>query len=135
MREWIVCIILLLSNIIAGPACGATGEVSVDEESSSQEDSLPDLGSDKNTQQAKKSGKQALAESGGSYLVSSAMQDFSNLTPEALKSQAQSYLQNQVTSSAQTYLDSVLSPYGKLRTNLSVGERGDLDGSSLDYFG
>lgn len=134
MREWIVCIILLLSNIIAGPACGATGEVSVDEESSSQEDSLPDLGSDKNAQQAKKSGKQALAESGGSYLVSSAMQDFSNLTPEALKSQAQSYLQNQVTSSTQTYLDSVLSPYGKLRTNLSVGERGDLDGSSLDYF-
>ncbi len=134
MREWIVCIILLLSNIIAGPACGATGEDSVDDVSSSSEDNLPELGSDKNAQQAKKSDKQALAESGGNYLVNSATQSFSNLTPEALKSQAQSYLQNQVTSSAQTYLDNVLSPYGKLRTNLSIGERGDLDGSSLDYF-
>ncbi len=28
----------------------------------------------------------------------------------------------------------MLSPYGKLRTNLSVGERGDLDGALLDYF-
>lgn len=27
-----------------------------------------------------------------------------------------------------------MSPYGKIRTSLSVGEGGDLDGSSLDYF-
>lgn len=28
----------------------------------------------------------------------------------------------------------MLSPYGKVRTSLSIGEGGDLDGSSLDYF-
>lgn len=27
-----------------------------------------------------------------------------------------------------------MSPYGKIRTSLTVGEGGDLDGSSLDYF-
>ncbi|MGS9102505.1 inverse autotransporter beta domain-containing protein, partial [Salmonella enterica subsp. enterica serovar Infantis] len=43
-------------------------------------------------------------------------------------------LQNQITSSAQSYLEGVMSPYGKIRTSLSVGEGGDLDGSSLDYF-
>ena len=134
MREWIVCIIFILINFIARPTFGASGGIPMGDIPPSVEDTLPDLGSDKNTQPGKKNDKQALVESGGNYLVNSAMQDFSNLTPEALKSQAQSYLQNQITSSAQNYLDNALSPYGKLRTNLSVGEGGDLEGSSLDYF-
>lgn len=134
MREWIVCLILCLSNIIVGPAFGASGDVPADDVPPSPEDSLPELGSDKRYPLAKMSSKQGLAESGGNYLVSSAMQDFNNLTPEALKSQAQSYLQNQITSSAKNYLEDTLSPYGKIRTNLSIGEGGDLDGSSLDYF-
>ncbi|MCH0692682.1 intimin-like inverse autotransporter SinH [Escherichia coli] len=68
------------------------------------------------------------------YITNSATQGFENLTPQALESQARSYLQNQITSSTQSYIEGLMSPYGKVRTTLSVGEGGDLDGSSLDYF-
>ncbi len=57
-----------------------------------------------------------------------------NSTPEALESQARSYLQSQITSTAQSYIEDTLSPYGKVRSNLSIGKDGDLDGSSIDYF-
>lgn len=56
------------------------------------------------------------------------------MTPEALESQARSYLQSQITSTAQSYIEDTLSPYGKVRLNLSIGQGGDLDGSSIDYF-
>ena len=39
-----------------------------------------------------------------------------------------------MTSTAQSYLENVLSPYGSVRTSLSIGEGGDLDGSTFDYF-
>ncbi|MGI3449798.1 intimin-like inverse autotransporter SinH [Citrobacter arsenatis] len=134
MREWILYIILLLINIIPGAVYAMPDRDSVEDDTQSIEESLPELDSKANAQNKKTTAKQGWAEAGGNYAVSSAMQNFSNLTPEALKSQAQSYLQNQLTSSAQSYLDSALSPYGKLRTNLSVTAEGNFDGSSLDYF-
>lgn len=95
---------------------------------------LPDLASSAAEKEAQENKGQTLTEKGTDYLKNSATQGFENLTPEALESQARSYLQNQITSSAQSYLEGVMSPYGKVRTSLSVGEGGDLDGSSLDYF-
>ncbi|MCV4777582.1 inverse autotransporter beta domain-containing protein, partial [Escherichia coli] len=73
-------------------------------------------------------------ERGADYVINSATQGFENLTPEALESEARSYLQSQITSTAQSYIEDTLSPYGKVRSNLSIGQGGDLDGSSIDYF-
>lgn len=95
---------------------------------------LPDLASDAAEKEEQKNKGQSFKEKGADYITNSATQGFENLTPEALESQARSYLQNQITSSAQSYLEGVMSPYGKVRTSLSVGEGGDLEGSSLDYF-
>ncbi len=95
---------------------------------------LPDLASDAAEKEEQKNKGQSFKEKGADYITNSATQGFENLTPEALESQARSYLQNQITSSAQSYLEGVMSPYGKIRTSLSVGEGGDLEGSSLDYF-
>ncbi|MDV0512759.1 intimin-like inverse autotransporter SinH [Citrobacter portucalensis] len=96
--------------------------------------SLPDLASDAVEKEEKESKGQSIKEKSADYITNSATQGFENLTPEALESQARSYLQNQITSSAQSFLEGAMSPYGKVRTSLSVGEGGDLEGSSLDYF-
>lgn len=95
---------------------------------------LPDLSSGAAEKEEQENKGPSFKEKGADYITNSATQGFENLTPEALESQARSYLQNQITSSAQSYLEGAMSPYGKVRTSLSIGEGGDLEGSSLDYF-
>ncbi len=98
------------------------------------ESSLPDLASETAQQEEQSNKGKSFKERGANYVTESAQQGFENLTPEALESQARSYLQGQITSSAQSYIEGALSPYGKVRSNLSIGQGGDLDGSSIDYF-
>ncbi|EKH2828088.1 intimin-like inverse autotransporter SinH, partial [Salmonella enterica] len=112
-------------------ASGADNSVSANDESHS---SLPDLASESAKKEEQENKGKTFKEQGANYFINSATQGFDNLTPEALESQARGYIQGQVTSSAQSYLEGMLSPYGKVRTSLSIGEGGDLDGSSLDYF-
>lgn len=98
------------------------------------ESALPDLGSEQAQREEQESKGQSLKEQGAEYFMGSATQGFENLTPEALESQARSYLQGQVTSGAQSLIEGAMSPFGKVRSNLSIGQGGDLDGSSLYYF-
>lgn len=98
------------------------------------ESTLPDLGSEQAQREEQESKGQSLKEQGAEYFMGSATQGFENLTPEALESQARNYLQGQVTSGAQSLIEGAMSPFGKVRSNLSIGQGGDLDGSSLDYF-
>lgn len=125
MLRWKRCIIL---TFISGAAFAAP-EINV-----KQNESLPDLGSQAAQQDEQTNKGKSLKERGADYVINSATQWFENLTPEALKSQARSYLQSQITSTAQSYIEDTLSPYGKVRSNLSIGQGGDLDGSSIDYF-
>ncbi|MDI4745006.1 inverse autotransporter beta domain-containing protein, partial [Salmonella enterica subsp. enterica serovar Kentucky] len=124
-------LVLLLVSGVSVAASGADNSVSANDESHS---SLPDLASESAKKEEQENKGKSFKEQGADYFINSATQGFDNLTPEALESQARSYLQNQITSSAQSYLEGVMSPYGKIRTSLTVGEGGDLDGSSLDYF-
>ncbi|EHC54346.1 Putative invasin [Salmonella enterica subsp. enterica serovar Inverness str. R8-3668] len=124
-------LVLLLVSGVSVAASGADNSVSANDESHS---SLPDLASESAKKEEQENKGESFKEQGADYFINSATQGFDNLTPEALESQARSYLQNQITSSAQSYLEGVMSPYGKIRTSLTVGEGGDLDGSSLDYF-
>ena len=135
MCEWIRFIILFLVIIFFAPMASASA-LDVDGTSvpPPRWEELPDLDSDNNAKSSSSGNNKTVAERSGGYFINSATQGFTNLTPEALKSQAESYLQNQLTSSAQSYLDAALSPYGKLRTTLSVNDKGDFDGSTLDYF-
>lgn len=125
MLRWKRCIIL---TFISGAAFAAP-EINV-----KQNESLPDLGSQAAQQDEQTNKGKSLKERGADYIINSATQGFENLTPEALESQARSYLQSQITSTAQSYIEDTLSPYGKVRSNLSIGQGGDLDGSSIDYF-
>ncbi|EDX0915779.1 intimin-like inverse autotransporter SinH [Salmonella enterica] len=124
-------LVLLLVSGVSVAASGAGNSVPANDESHS---SLPDLASESAKKEEQENKGKSFKEQGADYFINSATQGFDNLTPEALESQARRYLQNQITSSAQSYLEGVMSPYGKIRTSLSVGEGGDLDGSSLDYF-
>lgn len=126
MLRWIRYFMLI---IISGAAY-ATPEINVKQSDSS----LPDLGSEAALQEEQNNKGKSLKERGVNYVAESAQQGFENLTPEALESQARSYLQGQITSSAQSYIEGALSPYGKVRSNLSIGQDGSLDGSSIDYF-
>ncbi len=112
----------------------AAPEISASEEKSSPVSTLPDLGSEAAKQEEQESKGKSWKEQGSDYFINSATQGFDNLTPEALQSQARSYLQGQVTSGAQSLIEGAMSPFGKVRSNLSIGQGGDLDGSSLDYF-
>ena len=116
--------------IFISGAAYATPEINVKQRDSS----LPDLGSEAALQEEQNNKGKSLKERGVNYVAESAQQGFENLTPEALESQARSYLQGQITSSAQSYIEGALSPYGKVRSNLSIGQDGSLDGSSIDYF-
>ncbi|WP_045446111.1 intimin-like inverse autotransporter SinH [Citrobacter sp. S-77] len=129
MVQWMRFIIFML---ISGAAY-AVPETSANKGESSSDNSFPDLASE-STQEEQEHKKSSLKEQSADYVMGSATQGFTNLTPEALESQARSYLQGQITSTAQSSLEGLMSPYGKVRTNLSVGEGGDLDGSSIDYF-
>lgn len=124
-------LVLLLVSGVSIAASGADKSVPANDESRS---SLPDLASESAQKEEQKNKGKSFKEQGADYFINSATQGFDNLTPEALESQARGYIQGQVTSSAQSYLEGMLSPYGKVRTSLSIGEGGDLDGSSLDYF-
>ncbi|EOW1853823.1 MULTISPECIES: intimin-like inverse autotransporter SinH [Escherichia] len=126
MLRWIRYFMLIF---ISGAAY-ATPEINVKQSDSS----LPDLGSEAALQEEQNNKGKSLKERGVNYVAESAQQGFENLTPEALESQARSYLQGQITSSAQSYIEGALSPYGKVRSNLSIGHDGSLDGSSIDYF-
>lgn len=108
--------------------------VAATEKTPAEHNELPDLASSAAQKEEQEAKGKSFKEQTRDYITSSATQGFENLTPEALESQARSYLQNQVTSSTQSYIEGLMSPYGKVRTNLSVGEDGDLEGSSLDYF-
>lgn len=126
MLRWIRYFMLIF---ISGAAY-AEPEINVKKSDSS----LPDLGSEAALQEEQNNKGKSFKERGANYVAESAQQGFENLTPEALESQARSYLQGQITSSAQSYIEGALSPYGKLRSNLSLGQDGSLDGSSIDYF-
>lgn len=108
--------------------------VAATEKTPVEHNDLPDLASSAAQKEEQEEKGKSFKEQTRDYITSSATQGFDNLTPEALQSQARSYLQNQITSSTQSYIEGLMSPYGKVRTNLSVGEDGDLEGSSLDYF-
>ncbi|GAB5122290.1 TPA: intimin-like inverse autotransporter SinH [Escherichia coli] len=126
MLRWIRYITLI---VISGAAYAAP-EINIKQ----SESSLPDLASETAQQEEQSNKGKSFKERGANYVTESAQQGFENLTPEALESQARSYLQGQITSSAQSYIEGALSPYGKVRSNLSIGQGGDLDGSSIDYF-
>ncbi|EBX1354543.1 intimin-like inverse autotransporter SinH [Salmonella enterica subsp. enterica serovar Okatie] len=130
VRRMRVLVLLLVSGVSIA-ASGADTSVPANDESRS---SLPDLASESAKKEEQENKGKSFKERGADYFINSATQGFDNLTPEALESQARGYIQGKVTSSAQSYLEGMLSPYGKVRTNLSIGEGGDLDGSSLDYF-
>lgn len=112
MLRWKRCIIL---TFISGAAFAAP-EINV-----KQNESLPDLGSQAAQQDEQTNKGKSLKERGADYIINSATQGFENLTPEALESQARSYLQSQITSTAQSYIEDTLSPYGKVGSNLSIG--------------
>ncbi|CAD5696567.1 intimin-like inverse autotransporter SinH [Escherichia coli] len=124
---------VLFSIMWASASWASEGKVEPTNISSTDSpNTLPDLGSSEKSNS--KDEKGALGGKAQGYFISSATQGFENLTPEALKAQAESYAKGQVTSTAQSYLENVLSPYGSVRTSLSIGEGGDLDGSTFDYF-
>ncbi|MBA3110149.1 intimin-like inverse autotransporter SinH [Salmonella enterica] len=123
---------LLVLLIVSGASLTAAGAV-VPANNESRA-SLPDLASESAQKEEQENKGKSVKEQGVDYFINSATQGFDNLTPQALESQARGYIQGQITSSAQSYLEGMLSPYGKVRTSLSIGEGGDLDGSSLDYF-
>lgn len=101
MLRWKRCIIL---TFISGAAFAAP-EINV-----KQNESLPDLGSQTAQQDEQTNKGKSLKERGADYVINSATQGFENLTPEALESQARSYLQSQITSTAQSYIEDTLSP-------------------------
>lgn len=104
MLRWIRYITLI---VISGAAYAAP-EINIKQ----SESSLPDLASETAQQEEQSNKGKSFKERGANYVTESAQQGFENLTPEALESQARSYLQGQITSSAQSYIEGALSPYG-----------------------
>ncbi|WP_421671101.1 inverse autotransporter beta domain-containing protein [Rahnella sp. EDr1-12] len=100
---------------------------------------LPDLGSAetvKNNASAEDLSAQTnngFAAKTAQTAVSEAQQNFENLTPEGMKSQAYQYGKSVATSAAQNQIEKTLSPYGHVSTQISLNDDGSLDGSSLDY--
>ncbi|WBM72037.1 inverse autotransporter beta domain-containing protein [Buttiauxella sp. WJP83] len=66
-------------------------------------------------------------------LVNEAQSNFHNLTPEGMKSEALQYGKNLATEAAQSKIEELLSPYGHIATSININDKGNLDGSSLDY--
>jgi adhesin/invasin len=131
MAQWMRILILVL---LYGGVVSASGTSVSPVAEKVSETSLPDLASDSAQKKEQENLGKSYTEKSADYFINSATQGFDNLTPEALESQARSYFQGQMTSSAQSGIESLMSPYGKVRTNLAIGEGGDLEGSSLDYF-
>ncbi len=123
-------LVLLLVSGVSVAASGADNSVSANDESHS---SLPDLASESAKKKNRKIKESPLKNRALTTLLIPPPGALI-ISPRKRWNPARSYLQNQITSSAQSYLEGVMSPYGKIRTSLTVGEGGDLDGSSLDYF-
>ncbi len=124
MLRWKRCIML---TFISGAAFAAP-EINV-----KQNESLPDLGSQAAQQDEQTNKGKSLKERGADYVINSATQGFENLTlrrwnlrPEAICKVKSPQPHNLILKTH--------SPYGKVRSNLSIGQGGDLDGSSIDYF-
>ncbi|NLS53052.1 inverse autotransporter beta domain-containing protein [Hafnia alvei] len=109
---------------------------------SSNNNTLPDLGissdtvSNQNNASSTKVSNEKdspLERKTSEVLVNEAQSHFQNLTPEGMKSEALQYGKNLATATAQSKIESLLSPYGHVATNLSINDRGSLEGSSLDY--
>ncbi|TBL77076.1 intimin-like inverse autotransporter protein SinH [Obesumbacterium proteus] len=100
-------------------------ELGVSESSSGQNNSSsPEISNEKNNDLRKKTSE---------VLVNEAQSNFQNLTPEGMKSEAIQYGKNLATATAQSKIESLLSPYGHIATNLNIDDQGSLEGSSLDY--
>lgn len=133
-RGLLITSMIFLSGLAWAEAAAKGSSVPAnDEKKASQETPLPELGSDGEKFLKKEEGK-GLKESASDYFTNSATQGFENLTPEALESQARGYVKDKATSTAQSYLEGAMSPFGKVRSNLSIDDKGNLEGSSLDYF-
>ncbi|MDK9362342.1 inverse autotransporter beta domain-containing protein [Lelliottia wanjuensis] len=102
---------------------------------------LPDLGSDSAMQKNntdKSDGdtgnnEKNIEKKVSDIAVNEAQQRFQNLTPEGMKSEFYQYGKGVVTGAAQSQIDNLLSPYGHVATNIAIDDKGNLDGSSLDY--
>src|SRR5471030_1099492 len=103
--------------------------------------SLPTLGGDdvlsdktevKSPSTLGKKNDQGLENRSAQVLMNEAQQNFQNLTVEGATNQLYQYGKSAVTSTAQSKVEALLSPYGHVRTNLTLND-GSLDGSSLDY--
>ncbi|WP_312981829.1 intimin-like inverse autotransporter SinH [Atlantibacter sp.] len=131
--NWTVLIIICLWINCAYSQANPASKIISDE---SAMNSLPELGGGNTEQQSQKSDSQntSIQKKASDYFVNSATQGFENLTPDALESQARGYVHNQIISSAQSYIESAMSPWGNIRASLAVSDEGDLEGSSLDYF-
>lgn len=102
---------------------------------------LPELGSDPVAQQnpsEKSSGDASRDEKDienkvSRIAVQEAQQNFENLTPDGMKSELYQYGKGVVTGAAQSKIDTLLSPYGHVATNITLDDKGDFNGSSLEY--
>ena len=79
-----------------------------------------------------KKNDQGLENRSAQVLMNEAQQNFQNLTVEGATSQLYQYGKSTATSAAQSKVEELLSPYGHVKTNLTLND-GSLDGSSLDY--
>ncbi|MBW3174075.1 inverse autotransporter beta domain-containing protein, partial [Salmonella enterica subsp. enterica serovar Javiana] len=96
--------------------------------------SLPDLAIEATKKEEQENTGKTVKEHVANYVIKTATQGFDNLAPEAVESQGRGDIQEQVTSSAQSYRVGMLPPYGTARTSLSIGVGADLGGCSPDYF-
>lgn len=94
---------------------------------------LPSLGSDA-LQTSEPTADEKLKDKSLDFLTNSAQQKFSNLTPDQLKQQGIDYAKGALIGQTQSGIENILSPYGHIRTNITINNGGDLDGSSADYF-
>lgn len=103
--------------------------------------SLPVLGSDtssqenipNNVQEETVQNEQSVGKKVSDLAVQEAQQSFKNLTPEGLKSELYQYGKGALTGAVQSQVENLLSPYGHVATNITINDKGNLDGSSLDY--
>ena len=95
-------------------------------------DSTPKQNNSSSTENSNKKNNHT-EEKTSEIIVNEAQNNFKNLTPEGMKSEALQYGKNLATASAQSEIESLLSPYGHIATNLNINDQGSLDGSSLDY--
>lgn len=101
---------------------------------------LPNLGSDNSVSEDNASpvlssnkNNNATEKKTSEILLKEAQSNFQNLTVEGMKSESLQYGKNLATATAQSQIESLLSPYGHVATNLNINDQGSLEGSSLDY--